>query len=154
MAYCMILFESGVREAQYYSIGAGLLGLLMHYLLTQSGSKTGAFITGTVSQLVLLGTTYIQMFRTESLLYFVALFFEGLAVLVYGLVIRSRSLVFAPILFVVVGVITVIFSVFRNLSTVIIIGGTGILLIIAGTAALLLRERIAEIRERISDWRA
>ncbi len=154
IAYSIILFDSGIREAQYYSVGAGLLGMLMHYLLRRSGNRLGTFITGMVSQLVLLGTAYIQMFTTESLSYFIALFFEGLAVLIYGLVIRSRSLVFAPMVFVVIGIVTVIFSVFRGLSTVILIGGTGILLIVLGTAALLLRERIIEVRDRLSDWEA
>jgi hypothetical protein len=154
MAYSIILFESGIREAQYYSLGAGLLGMLMHYLLRRSGNKIGTFITGMVSQLILLGTAYVQMVSTQELSYFAALFFEGLAVLVYGLVIRSRSLVFAPIIFIIVGIITVIFSLFRDLSSVIMIGGTGILLIILGTAALLLRERIAEVRERLNDWEA
>ena len=104
----MILFELKVDQPQFYSVGAALLGMLMHYLLMRAGSNTGAFITGMVSQLVLLSTTYIQMVGNNSLGYFSALFFQSLVVLAYGLVIRSRSLVFTPIAFVVLGVFTVV----------------------------------------------
>jgi hypothetical protein len=156
MAYFMILRELKVDQAQFYSVGAAVLGMLMHYLLMRSGSNTGAFITGMVSQLVLLSTTYLQMVATNSLGYFAALFFQSLVVLAYGLVIRSRSLVFTPIAFVVLGIFTVVFSlpILKGVATVIMIGCTGILFIIAGIVAVLMRERIADLRDKLSEWKA
>ncbi len=154
LAYFMILVELRVDEPQFFSVGAALLGMLMHYLLLRSGSNTGAFVTGMVSQLALLSTTYIQMASTNQLGFFAALFFQSLAVLIYGLVIRSRSLTFTPIAFVVLGVVTVVFSVLKGISTVILIGCTGILMILLGILAVVMRERIAAIGERMSDWKA
>lgn len=154
MSYFSLLLSLEVTQPQFYSVGAALLGLLMHYLLTRAGSDKGAFITGLVSQLVLLGTTYIQMVATEQLGYFVALFFQALAVLVYGLVVRSRSLVGVPIVMLVLGVTTIMFFILRGLSTVILIGCTGIVMIIVATLAVVLRERLAQMGERLSGWRA
>ena len=154
LAYFMILIELKVDEPQYFSMGAAILGMIMHYLLTRTGSKTGAFITGMASQLVLLGTTYIQMLNTERLIFFVVLFFQSLAVMTYGLVIRSRSLVFTPIVFSVLGVITVIYSALKGISTVVLIGCTGIILLMLGILAVLMRERITRLGERLSGWQA
>ncbi|MEJ5241535.1 MAG: hypothetical protein WHS87_10095 [Anaerolineales bacterium] len=152
MAYYIILIELQVTQPQFFSVGAALLGLIMHYFLTRSGANTAAFLTGMVSQLVLLGTTYIQMISTNALNYFTALFFQSIAVMFYGLVFRSRSLVFTPILVVVLGVITVIFSVLRGLTTVIMIGCTGILFILLGILAVWQRERLSDLRDRLSKW--
>lgn len=154
MSYFMLLTSLEVTQPQFYSIGAALLGLLMHYLLTRAGSDKGAFVTGLVSQLVLLGTTYIQMLATEELGYFAALFFQALAVLVYGLVLRSRSLVGVPIAMLVLGVTTIVLFILRGLSTVILIGCTGIVMILVATLAVVLRERLAQVGERLSGWRA
>ncbi len=152
MAYYIILIELRVTQPQFFSVGAALLGLIMHYFLTRSGASTAAFLTGMVSQLVLLGTTYIQMVSTNALNYFTALFFQSIAVMFYGLVFRSRSLVFMPILIVVLGVITVIFSVLRGLTTVIMIGCTGIIFILLGILAVWQRERLSDLRDRLSKW--
>lgn len=154
LAYFMILIELKVDEPQYFSMGAAILGMIMHYLLTRAGSKTGALITGMVSQLVLLGTTYIQMFNTERLIFFVVLFFQSLAVLIYGIVIRSRSLVLTPIVFSVLGVVTVVYSALKGISTVVLIGCTGIILLMLGILAVVMRERITRLGERLSDWQA
>ena len=154
MAYYTILLELKVDQPQFFSVGAALLGLLMHYLLTRSGAKTGAFLTGMVSQLILLGTTYIQMVSTNSLAYFAALFFQSIVVMLYGLVFRSRSLVFTPIVIVVLGVVTVVFSVLRGLATVIMIGCTGILFIVLGILAVWQRERLSILRDRLNEWKA
>jgi hypothetical protein len=153
-SYFSLLVSLEVTQAQFYSTGAALLGLLMHYLLTRTGSDKGAFLTGLVSQLVLLGTTYIQMVATEQLGYFAALFFQALAVLVYGLVVRSRSLVGVPIAMLVLGVTTIVLFILRGLSTVILIGCTGIVMILLATLAVVLRERLAQLGERLSGWRA
>ncbi|NOY98091.1 MAG: hypothetical protein GXP40_02665 [Chloroflexi bacterium] len=154
MAYFMILANLNVDEPQFYSVGAAMLGMVMHYLLVRSGSKTGAFLTGMFSQLVLLSTTYIQMIANEDFIFFAILFFQALVVLIYGIVIRSRSLVIAPIIFVVLAVATVVFNILQGLSTVILIGCTGIFLILLGILALVLREKIATLREQLSDWNA
>ncbi|HTX90084.1 MAG TPA: hypothetical protein VMC09_02615 [Anaerolineales bacterium] len=154
MAYFMILATLKVDQPQFFSVGAAVLGLLMHYLLRRAGSRAGAFLTGLFSQLVLLSTTYIQMTGTKDIWYFAVLFFQALVVLGYGIVIRSRSLVITPIVMLVLGVATVVFSILHDISTVILIGCTGIGLILAGIAALLLRERIASLRDQLRDWHA
>jgi hypothetical protein len=153
LSYFMILRDLDVDEPQFYSIGAALLGMLMHYLLTRAGSRKGAFIAGMLSQLVLLGTTYIQMVSTEKLSFFFLLFIQCMVVLVYGLIQRSRSLLTAPILFAVVGVMTVIYTALKGLGPVILIGTTGLALLMAGIAAVLMRERISRLGEQLSDWK-
>jgi hypothetical protein len=153
MSYFMILWELNVEQPQYYSIGAALLGMIMHYLLTRAGSKTGAFIAGMLSQLVLLGTTYIQMLSTNELQFFFVLFVQSLVILFYGLILRSRSLVITPIAFAVLASITVVYSALKGLSTVILIGCTGIGLLLLGIVAVILRERITRFGEQLSDWK-
>lgn len=154
LAYFILLLELNVNEPQFFSIGAALLGLIQHYLLVRAGSKSGAFIMGMISQFVLLGTTYIEMANKNELIYFFVLFFQSLAVLAYGLVIRSRSLTFFPIGFVVLGVMTVIYSALQGVGAIFVIGCTGIILLILGVFAVLLRERIAKLSEKISYWKA
>ncbi|MCK6628454.1 MAG: HEAT repeat domain-containing protein [Anaerolineae bacterium] len=158
VAYFTLLLELDVEQPQFYSIGAALLGFVMHYFLTRSGSKWAAFLTGLLSQFILLGTSYVQMFSTEKILYFFVLFAQAIVVLVYGLVIRSRSLVLAPIVFVVLGVITVALSVLAGIPALILVGCTGLLLLLLGIAALVMREKILivtnRLGERFSGWQA
>jgi len=157
-AYFMVLAELEVSEPQTYSIGAALLGIIMHYLLVRSGSSTGAFITGMLSQLVLLSTTYIQMVSTGRFLFFFILFFQSLVVVLYGLVLRARSFVITPIIFVTLGVISVVFSALSGIPTAILIGCTGVLLLALGTLAMVLRERLIKATEKLGEqlggWRA
>lgn len=154
LAYFILLISLEISQPQFYSIGAALLGMLMHYLLMRAGSDFGAFITGTVSQLILIGTTYIQMIALEQLGFFAALFFQALIVLIYGLIVRSRSLVGIPIAMLILGVTTIVFFILRGLSTVILIGCTGILMIVLATMAVVLRERLVSMGERLSGWKA
>jgi len=158
LAYFILLFELKIDQPQYYSVGVAVVGILMHFLLVRAGSRTGAFITGLVSQFVLLGTTYIQMVSTNQLGYFVMLFFQALVVLAYGILVRSRSLVLAPVVFIIAGVITVVLSVLSGIPTAIIIGCTGLVLLLLGIIAVVLRERLSQaggkLGERLGGWRA
>ncbi len=160
LAYFIILIELNADQPQLFSMGAALLGMIQHYLLTRAESKTGTFIMGMLSQLTLLGTTYIQMVSngSDGLIYFVVLFFQAIAVLVYGVIIRSRSLTFTPIFFSVVGVLSVLYIVVYDLldafTTILMVGCTGILLLGLGIAAVIMRERITKLGERLSDWKA
>jgi hypothetical protein len=154
ISYFTLLIELNVDEPQYFSIGAALLGMLMHYLLIRANSKTGAFIMGAISQLVLLGTSYIQLVSTSQVGFFFVLFFQSLVIIFYGLYMRSRSLVFAPIGIVVLATLTILYSALQNLSLVIIIGVSGLILLTLGILAVLMRERIASFVERFSDWNA
>jgi hypothetical protein len=155
VAYFTILAELNVDEAQFYSVGAAALGMLMHYLLTRTGNnKSAAFITGILSQLVLLSTSYIQMVGSGELKYFFVLFLQALVVLIYGVVIRSRSLVIAPIAFIALASVTVLYNALKDLSVVLIIGITGLILLGLGTLAVVMRERISNLAERFSDWDA
>lgn len=153
MSYFMILTELNVDQPQYYSIGAALMGMAMHFLLMRAGSRTGAFIAGMLSQVVLLGTTYIQMIAVNDLRFFFVLFVQSLVILAYGLILRSRSLVITPIAFAVLGVVTVVYSALKGLSTVILVGCTGVVLLLLGIVAVILRERITKFGEQLSDWR-
>jgi hypothetical protein len=152
MAYFILLIELNVEEPQFFSIATALLGLLMHYLLTRAGNRTGAFITGMVSQLVLLGTTYIQFVSTERFAFFFALFFQAIVVLVYGIVVRSRSLVITPIIFAVLSVMTVLYGLLEGILPVILIGCTGLILLLLGILAVVMRDRVKQISERFNDW--
>ncbi len=154
LGYFIILAELNVDEPQFFSMGAALLGLFQHYLLVRAEARTGAFVMGMLSQFVLLGTTYVEMINKNELIYFVVLFFQSLAVLVYGIVIRSRSLTFFPIGFVVLGVVTVVYSALKGVATIFLIGCTGVILLMLGVFAVLARERISKFSERISDWKA
>jgi hypothetical protein len=153
LAYFIILYELKVDQPQYFSVGVAALGLLQHYLLIRSGSRIGAFLTGMVSQLALLGTTYIQMVSTHELAYFIVLFFQGLAVLGYGVYLRSRSLVIAPLVFIVIGVIAVVLSILSGVPTALIIGCTGVTLLVGGILAVVLRERLLAAGEKMGAWR-
>ena len=152
IAYFVILNELKVDEPQFFTVGAAALGLLQHYLLRRAGSKRAAFITGLVSQLVLLGASYIQMVDTGELKYFFLLFFQALVVLLYGIVVRSRSLIIAPISFAVLAVVTVLYNALKDISLVFIIGVAGIVLLALGILAVVMRERITDMAERFSDW--
>ncbi len=154
MSYFVILGELKVDEPQFYSVGAAALGLLQHYLLRRAEQKTAAFIMGAVSQLVLLGTSYIQMVNTGELKYFSLLFFQFLAMLAYGIAVRSRSLIIAPIAIVVLATLTILYNALKDLSLVIIIGITGLILLALGILAVVMRERITTWAERFSDWDA
>ena len=154
MAYFMLLFEINVEQPQFYSIIAAVLGMVMHYLLRRVGNNKSAFIMGMLSQLVLLSTTYVQIITEEKFLYFVVLFFQAVAVLTYGVVIRSRSLVITPIIFLVLSVITVTFGLLQGILSLVLIGCAGVFLILFGISALLLREKFTALREKIDDWDA
>lgn len=154
LSYFVILNELKVNEPQFFTVGAAALGLFQHYLLNRAGSRRAAFITGLVSQLILLGASYVQMAATGELKYFFLLFLQSLAVLGYGMVVRSRSLVIAPLAFVALAVLTILYNALKNLSLVFLIGITGILLLTLGILAAVLRQRIASLAERFSDWEA
>jgi len=153
LAYFIILFELNVDEPQFFSVGTALFGLIQHYLLTRAESKSGTFLMGMFSQFVLLGTTYIEMVNKNELGYFFLLFVQSLVILVYGIIIRSRSLTFFPIGFVALGVVTVVYSALKDIGTIFVIGCTGIILLTLGVIAVLLRERIAKLGEKLSEWK-
>jgi hypothetical protein len=157
-AYFILLVELDISQPQIYSIGAALLGFIMHYLLVRSRSNWAAFATGLISQLILLSTTYIQMVGTERFLFFFVLFAQSLVVLTYGLVIRSKSLTVTPVIFVVLGVITATLSVLAGIPALILVGCTGLLLLILGSLALIMREQLLSVTgrlgERLGGWRA
>lgn len=157
-AYFKLLLVFDITQPQFYSVGAAALGLLMHYLLARSENGVLAFLAGMFSQLVLLGTTYIQMVDTGEIVFFFVLFFQALLVVGYGLVARSRSLVFVPIVALVVGVLTVVFSALSGLFALIVIGCSGFALLFLGILALVLRERLVAagqlVRDRFGDWSA
>lgn len=155
IAYYIVLLALKVDQPQFFSIGAALLGLVMHYLLVRSNSNnsnTAAFMVGMGSQLFLLGVTYIQMVGSRDLSFFVALFIQSLVVIVYGIVIHSRSLTFTPIAFVVLAVTTVVFVAFSGIPTVVLVGCTGIILILLGILAMLMRESLVKVGELMGDW--
>ena len=156
IAYTIALRDLEITEPQYYSIGAAVLGLVMHTLLLRRGQALAAVLTGLAAQMILLSTTYIQLIQSEKILFFYIVFFQALILIAYGLFVRSRSFVIVPVVFVVVTVITVTFSLLKGVSTALLIGGTGLLLLALGIVALLLRERVQQATERLgrhlSNW--
>ncbi len=148
-AYVMVLYELQISEPQFFTIAAALLGIIMHYLFLRSGHRFSALAVGVTSQLVLLSTTYVQMVASGRLVFFFILFFQSLVLLAYGLAIRSKSFVVLPILFSVLGVISVAFSILSGVPTALIIGCTGLLLLGLGISALLFRERLREVTDRL-----
>jgi hypothetical protein len=142
------LLELDLRQPQLYTIAAALLGILMHYLLIRTRNPAAALATGLLAQLILLSTTYIQMLDSQDFQFFFIIFFQALVLEIYGLVVRSRSFVLLPIVFLVLSVVTVAFTVLSGLPTVLIIGCTGLLLLGLGILALLLRERLARATDR------
>ncbi len=154
LSYFIILVELNVEQPQFFSVGAALLGIIQHYLLSRAEGKVWTFITGMVSQLTLLGTTYIQMVNTEQLGYFFVLFLQAMAVILYGVIIRSRSLVFTPIGILVLGLFTVLYSALKGISAVILVGCSGVVLLMLGILAVIMRERLAKVTEKLSGWKA
>ena len=67
-------------------------------------------------------------------------------------VMRSRSLIIAPISFAVLAVVTVLYNALKDLTLVFIIGIAGIVLLALGILAVVMRERITDMAERFSDW--
>jgi hypothetical protein len=159
-AYIIGLGNLEVSEPQFYSIGAALLGIIMHYLVTRSAEgnrhKLAAFVTGTLAQLVLLSTTYVQMQMQHDFTFFFMLFFQALALLIYGLTVRSKSFVLLPILFLVLSALTVAFTILSGLSTALIIGVTGLALLLIGVIGLGFRSKIAVVTEqfnvKLNNW--
>jgi hypothetical protein len=148
LAYALALLELDLYQPQLFTIAAALLGILMHYLLIRTRNPAAALATGLLAQLILLSTTYIQMLDSQDFQFFFIIFFQALVLEIYGLVVRSRSFVLLPIVFLVLSVVTVAFTVLSGLPTVLIIGCTGLLLLGLGILALLLRERLARATDR------
>jgi hypothetical protein len=141
LAYFMALITLDIDQPQFYSIGAALLGFLMHYLLRKAEQPMAALLTGVVAQLILFSTTYIQTLLNEQFIYFLALFLQAVIVLVYGVVTRQKSFIITPILFAVLSVITLAFTLFSGIPAMLLVGCVGTLLLTGGVAALALKER-------------
>ncbi|HEY84101.1 MAG TPA: hypothetical protein G4N96_03175 [Chloroflexi bacterium] len=141
LAYFMALITLNIDQPQFYSIGAAMLGFLMHYLLRKAEQPVAALLTGIVAQLILFSTTYIQTLLNEQFIYFLALFLQAVIVLAYGVVARLKSFIIIPILFAVLSVVTLAFSLFSGIPAMLLVGCVGTLLLTAGVAALALRER-------------
>ncbi len=157
-AYFFALDALSISEPQFFTTGAAVLGLALHYLLRRMGEPNVTFLAGMTSQIVLLGTSYLQMVRTENLIFFLIIFFQALAVIIYGTIIRSRSLVIVPIGFVVLGVGSIVLRAFSDFLSLIVIGCSGITLLLLGISALFLRERIGaagkKVRATLAEWSA
>ena len=151
LAYLTALLQLDIRQPQYYSIGAAALGIVMHNFFLRSKGPSAAFVTGVITILILLSTTFIQLVQSEELRYFLLLFFEALLLLGYGLLMRSRSFFFLPIVFLVLATIVVVVTVLSGVPTAIIIGCTGLLLLGLGVLALLMRERLIKVSERVGE---
>ncbi len=160
----LVFFE--VRQPQYFSIAAAMLGIVMHYLLVRgsggaqapTGSKLAAFVTGLLAVMTLLSTTYIQLVSSGEFTWFFLLFPQALAVLAYGLVVRSRSFVIVPIGFIILTVLTAVFILAEGVYALPLLACCGFLLLGLGVAALLARERLLEatetLRNRPGSWQA
>ena len=154
MSYFMILFELNVDEPQYYSIGAALLGMLMHYLLTRAGSKTGAFIAGHAFTVgIAWHNLYSNGIHEQAVILLCAVRAVHGRVDLWTHPTFAQSRDHARLCFAVLGVMTVIYSALKGLGPVILIGSTGVLLLMAGIIAVLMRERITRLGEQLSEWK-
>ena len=151
LAYLTALLLLDIHQPQYYSIAAAVLGVVMHFVFLRSKNSLAAFISGVIAILILLSTTFTQMVQTEELRYFLLLFIESLLLLGYGLVMRSRSFFFLPILYLVLATIVVVTTVLSGVPTALIIGCTGLLLLSLGILALVTRDRLIKVSERVSE---
>ena len=151
IAYAVALWALDVTQPQFYTIVAAALGVGLHYLLARRRQRWAALLTGLLAQMILLSTTYIQMVSADEgqLTFFFILFFQALALLVYGVVIRARSFLVPPIGFLVLGVITAALTVLSGLPSVLIIGCTGVALLLLGILALVMRERVVKAGDRL-----
>ena len=130
-----------------------MLGMLIHYLFSRAGNRTGALISSMVSQLVLLGTAYFQVLTTGRFLYIFALFAQAIAVLFYGVTIRSRSMVINPIGFLALTTLTVLFGRMpQSFITKVLIGCFGLALLILSISAVIMRGKFKQLYEHFSDW--
>jgi cadmium resistance protein CadD (predicted permease) len=64
---------------------------------------------------------------------------------------RSRSFFFLPILYLVMATIVVMTTVLSGVPTALIIGCTGLLLLSLGILALVTRDRLIKVSERVSE---
>lgn len=151
LAYLTALRQLDVSQPQYYSIAAAVLGVVMHNLFLRSKNKTAAFFAGIIAILILLSTTFAQMVQSEELRYFLLLFVESLLLLGYGLAQRSRSFFFLPIIYLVLATIVVMTTVLSGVPTALIIGCTGLFLLGLGILALVMRERLVKVSERVGE---
>jgi archaellum biogenesis protein FlaJ (TadC family) len=62
--------------------------------------------------------------------------------------------VFTPLAFLVLSVLTVLYGLMQGIMAVVLIGCTGLLLLMLGIAAVIMRDRLKQIGERFSDWQA
>jgi hypothetical protein len=157
-AYFLALLALNISEPQFFTTGAALLGIILHYLLRKMGTPKLTFLAGLTSQFILLGGSFIQMVATENLTFFLLLFFQAMVVIAYGTVVRSRSLVLAPIGFLVLGVSAIVYKAYRDRLSLLVVSCTGFLLLMLGISGLFLRERIGAAGRRVSavfsEWSA
>jgi hypothetical protein len=151
LAYLTALMQLDINQPQYYSIGAAVLGIVMHNLFLRSRNPYAALISGIFTILILLSTTFLQMSLSEQLRFFLLLFIEGLLLMGYGLLMRSRSFFFIPIVYLVLATIVVVLTVLSGVPTALVIGCTGLLLLGVGILALLMHERLLKATERVGD---
>ena len=59
-----------------------------------------------------------------------------------------------PIIFAVLSVVTVLYGLLEGILPVILIGCTGIILLLLGILAVVMRDRVKKISERFNDWSA
>lgn len=149
IAYSIAIARLQVVQPQYYSTAAALMGLLMHYLLTRAKHRLPAYLTGLISMLLMLSVPLFQLVFGGSLWFFWAVFFQSLAVIAYGLVARSRTLTFAPVIYVIIATAYTSVVLLGGWTFVIIVGITGIALLGLGTLALLFRQQVFAVGQKV-----
>ncbi|NPA25988.1 MAG: hypothetical protein GXO36_00085 [Chloroflexi bacterium] len=140
-SYSSLLHALDVHHPQAYSVPAALLGLSLHALFRRAGYRWVAEGLGMLSQLILFTTTYVQMAKNRDAWYFAVLFLQALVVVGYGVLQRAASLIWTPVAFLVLGVITILVQQWRGYGVLVLLGCSGLLLLAGGLAFLLRQAR-------------
>ena len=143
-AYAWTLNLLEVRQPQFYTVPAALLGLLLHFLYRRGGHKLAATLIATLAQLVLFTTTYGQMLAHRSGWYFAMLFLQALVVLGYGVWTNEAALIWVPIGFAVLATASMVLMQFQGLGVLLLLCASGLALLFGGLYFLARRARGAQ----------
>ncbi len=142
-AYALSLSLFHIRQPQFYTVAAALLGLGLHLLFHRARRPVVALLLGTASQLILFTTTYVQLITQEGRagLYFTLLFLQSLGILGYGLAVQSRIFLWGPLAAITLAVTTVVLGALGGLGVLMLICITGTGLLVGGFLLLWRRTR-------------
>jgi hypothetical protein len=160
-AWCLELAYGEVTQPQWYALPAGLYLAAVGYLERRVGRKPLALMVEGLGLAVLLLTSFIQSLRGGSagVPFFLLLTVEALAVIAWGAVRRIKSPFFVGLLasvLNVIGQVVVLFAGGSGLIRWLIVGATGLIIVVLAIFVERQRERIIAVaqawRETLVTW--